>query len=40
MLVLLQNWNWTFTDRGNMKKMKAEISGARTEKEKECKLSF
>ena len=30
----------TTTDKGNLKKMKADISGARTEKEKECKLIF
>ena len=30
----------TTTNKGNLKKMKADISGARTEKEKECKLIF
>ena len=30
----------TTTDKGNLKKMTADISGARTEKEKECKSIF
>ena len=30
----------TTTGKGNLKKMKADTSGARTEKEKECKFVF